>query len=694
MRDTLSRSREVPPVPSVDDRLESWKEIAAYLKRDVSTVQRWEKRDGLPVHRLPHDKLGSVYAFKAELDAWWNRGSERLEPPDAAPRWQRTKEALDVTTLHAGFARFRAAWRRVAAISVALLAAAAIGGAVVWLIISSPSPTPPPISRSIIALPPDKALFSGSGTPALAISPDGRRVVYAAFSDPLASQLYIRALDEFEAQPVPGTEGASAPFFSPDGAAVAFFAAGELKKVALGGGAPVVIAKAPNHRGGSWGADDSIVFAPDYAYGLARVPASGGTPDMLTRPDYAAREKTHRFPEVLPGGKAVIFTTGTADIESFDDARIEVLLLETGERRVLLRGGTNARYVSTGHLLYAHAGSLYAVAFDVTRLAIVGSPVRVLDGIPGDSAAGHAHFAVSRNGTLVYGRGGGWVPSSRLVLADRTGRLRTLVEHPGLMGPRLSPDGQRIAVSVGGATAQVWIFELSRGTLTRLTAGWDNETPVWTVDGARVIFFSNREGTGGLYSQTADGGGPAERLTHGPGADPAWSADGAVLAVLRSDAATATDIWGLRAANGWEPEPLVREPFDQRYPAFSPDGRWLAYMSNETGKFEVYVRPYPELDAKWRVSTEGGRNPVWARNGRELFYREESQFFAVAISADPFRAGKPVLLFTAPSARTGRFDVTADGQFVLAAEDNNSPREVAIVLNWVEELRKLPVLAR
>jgi hypothetical protein len=662
------RSQHAPSLAAPDDRLESWKEIAAYLKRDVSTVQRWEKRDGLPVHRLPHDKLGSVFAFKAELDAWWNRGNERLDQTDTAPRWQLPKS-----------------WRRVAGASVALLAAAAMGGAVVWLTRMPPAPAQP-VTRSVVTLPPDKALFSGSGTPSLAISPEGRHIVYAAFSDPLASQLYLRALDEFEGRPIPGTEGASAPFFSPDGKWVGFFAGGELKKVAISGGAPVVIAKAPNHRGGSWGSDDSIVFAPDYADGLARVAAAGGTPVFLTRPDYASREKTHRFPEVLPGGKGVIFTTGTADIESFDDARIEVLVVGTGERRVLLSGATNARYVMTGHLLYAHAAALYAVPFDLARLAVVGSPSRVLEGIPGDSAAGHAHFAVSHNGTLVSGRGGAWTQSSRLVLADRAGRSRTLVEHTGLVAPRLSPDGQRIAVGVSGATQQVWIVESSRGTLTRLTTGWDNETPVWTVDGQRVIYFSNREGAGHLYSQNADGGGPAEQLTKGPGADPAWSPDGAVLAVLRSDAATGTDIWTLRPADGWKPEPLVREPFDQRHAAFSPDGRWLAYMSNETGKFEVYVRPYPDLGAKWRVSIDGGRNPVWSRDGRELFYREESQFFAVSVRATPFHAGKPALLFDAPFARAGRFDVTAEGQFLLVAEDNDPPRDIGVVQNWVEEL--------
>jgi hypothetical protein len=319
MGDSGIRSHGATPSASGDDRLESWKEIAAYLRRDVTTVQRWEKRDGLPVHRLAHDKLGSIFAFKSELDAW----SIRSTISGAIPR-----------TRGAG-----TRGRRLVAVIIGVSATLGISAVGLWLQrrAAATSSESQQVTRTVLELPKASEL----GVPA--ISPDGRYVVYPTTTDRLDGQLYIRSLAEFEARPLPETRGATVPFFSPDGQWIGFFANGELRRVSRHGGAPVTIAPAPDGRGASWGSDGTIVFAPHYLGGLMRVPAAGGTVQILTRT--GSGEKTHRAPHFVPNSSIVIFTTGTAEIESFDDARLEAVRVDTGERRVLLGGGTDGRYV-------------------------------------------------------------------------------------------------------------------------------------------------------------------------------------------------------------------------------------------------------------------------------------------------------------------------------------------------------------
>jgi serine/threonine-protein kinase len=460
-----------------------------------------------------------------------------------------------------------------------------------------------------------------------------------------------------------------------------------MRKVALTGGAPVTIAKAVNNRGATWTVDDTIIFAPDTPGGLARVAAAGGVPHMLTQPDYAAGEKTHRFPHSVPGRKFVIFTTGMADRE-YDDARVEILNLETGERRVLFEGGTDARYVPTGHIVFARLGSLYAVRFDLDGLRVMGSPYAVLDNISGNMAIGRAYYAISDTGTLAYARGGAWTRSSRLVLADRSGRVvRTVVDHPTLLlGPKLSPEGKHILATAFGANYQLWVFDLIRGSSTRITTAWDNEWPVWSHHGTRVMFSSTRGGVPHLHAQNADGAHTSGRLSANPGSEFAASPDGEALASVVSAGQNNSDIALLRPTKDWMPEPLIQEPGNQRYPRFSPDGRWLAYMSDETGRFEVYVRPYPSLDRKWSVSTTGGRVPVWSRDGREVLFRDVSRFYSVSIQTNPLRIRKPTLLFEDASYEPGVFDVTPEGYLLLTRSDENEPREIAVVVNWFAEL--------
>ncbi len=578
---------------------------------------------------------------------------------------------------------------RSAVIAGALLIGGIAIGVLTWNIARSTAPTLRPITRSVIPLPPPQAIDVLSP---IAISPDGTLVVYNS-----EDRLYVRALDQLTATAIPGTEGAGVSFLSPDGKWLAFAAVdGTLKKVALTGGRPITICRAYLVAGASWGSGDTIVFNTAPGWGLSRVSAAGGQPQVLTRPNRDRREKTHRFPEVLPGGKAAIFTSATVDVASYDDARIEVLSLETGERRVLIEGGMHARYASSGHLVYARAGALSAVPFDLQRLEVTGTPVRILDGIATSPYDGAAGFAVSQAGSLVYVPGGVLKLHSTLQWVDRQGRAQLITDrrddyHPQ---PRLSPDGLRLAVVLIRASNEIWILDFARDAFSRLAVGGDNNIPVWTPDGTRLIYNSNRTGVHNLYWQSADGSGSAEQLTtnaneQGPSS---WSPDGKILTFNQHDPATGWDIWMLPIDGDRTPRPFLHERFDESLGKFSPDGRWLAYVSNETGRDEVYVRPYPGPGGKWQISNDGGSNPAWVRNGRELFYSSGDKLMSVGVTTGAtFNVTKPRLL--ASQWHYESYDVSPDGQrFVVVSKGPGSQAsQINLVLNWTEELkRKVP----
>ena len=621
------------------------------------------------------------------------------EPED---RWQSAKDLTDELKWIAGAAlegskivvpgAAPAARRKVplAVTSLIAVAVAALTGLVIWFLKPTPPSDPHPVSRFTITLPPGDRL-AALDTQALSLSPDGRRLVYVA-SRGGAQQLYLRGIDSLEATPIPGTEGASAPFFSPDGQWVGFFAESKLKKVSLGGGPSVTLCSTAGAQipGGTWGTDGNIVFANGNLSNLAVVSESGGTPKQVTPLDIEKGEIAQRWPASLPGGKAVLF----AGVGGATTLQISARVLATGERHDLISGGTHPTYAPTGHLIYAQAGTLMAVPFDSRRLEVTGSSFPVLEGVMQSVPTGMAQFTFSNNGVLSYIPGSNQV-GRRMVWLDRRGTEQPLAAPDRVYGyPRLSPDGRRVAIGLDG---QIWIYDLTRGTLTRLTFQGSASNPVWTPDGKRVAFQSTSGGPFNLYWQPADGSGPAERLTTGENRQAAssFSPDGQSLAYTETNPAAGMDIWILQMSDR-KAHSFLKTPANEGGPQFSPDGRWLAYSSNESGRTEIYVQPYPGPGGKWQISTEGGAEPTWNPNGRELFYRSGAKMMAVDISTQPvFTPGKPKMLFEGRYLTTNAalpfYAVTSDGQrflMVKTSEQQLAATQINVVLNWFEELKR------
>jgi eukaryotic-like serine/threonine-protein kinase len=531
-----------------------------------------------------------------------------------------------------------------------LLGAIGIGIAI-WNL--KPTPTRP-VSRSVIALAPGQQLATtvllDSG-PAVTLSPDGTHLAYVARQGG-TQQIYLRAMDSLEAKPIPGTEGAYNPFFSPDGQWLGFFAGGKLKKVSVSGGAALTLGGAVAARGASWGSQGMIVFTPSLASVLLQVSDAGGTPQPLTRLENG--ETTHRWPEFLPGGKAVLFAAaGTG--ANWNNAQIAVHSVGTGERRNLIQAGTHPRYAPSGHLVYVQGGNLMAVPFDPKRLEVTGAAVPVVEGVLQPLLNGSAQYSFSATGSLVYVPGGVQAGTpSKLVWVSRNGAEQPLAAPArAYLSPRLSPDGRRVAVGITEQDFQVWLYDLARETLTRLTLeGNSNSNPAWTPDGKRIAFVSNMVRS--FFWQLADGSGGLERLTTSEynGAPNSWSPDGQLLAFIEINPTTGSDVWVLRLGDR-KAQPFLRTPFNEGGPRFSPDGRWLAYVSDESDRWEIYVQPYPGPGGKWQISTDGGTEPVWNPNGRELFYRSGDKMMAVDIATQPgFAAGRPRVLFEGPYVLT------------------------------------------
>ncbi len=548
---------------------------------------------------------------------------------------------------------------------------------------------PDATARSVLTLPPDERL-NARGSPVIALSPDGAHLVYSS-SGSGSRQLYLRALGSLESKPIPGTEGASSPFFSPDGQWLGFFADRQLKKVSIGGGAPVTLCDTLSPSGVSWGSD-TIVFGRGPIW---QVSAEGGIPQSLTRLETG--EASHAWPDFLPGGKGVLFTVFGPGLET---PQIGVYGLETGEWRVLVKEGVYPRYLPTGHLVYAWAGSLLAVPFDLARLEVTGNPVSIVEGVA-QSVSGVAHYSVSSSGSLVYVPGGIHGTKRRPVWVDRQGTEQFLAAPPGrYVQLQLSPDGQRLALQIDSPNSDVWIYDIADETLTRLTSE-GGEFPIWTPDGKRITFSSDRAAVPNLFWKPADGSSAAEQLTtseHPVDHSFAWSPDGQVLTFTETHPTTGWDIWLLRLQGELKPQPFLRTPFQECCAVFSPDGRWLAYASNDSGRPEIYAQPFPGPGEKRKISTEGGIQPVWAGNGKELFYWNRGQMMAVDITTDPtFGAGQPRLLFEGPYVSSNstwrqKYDVTSDGQrFAMIKRDSQElgATELNVVLNWAEELKRL-----
>ncbi len=569
-----------------------------------------------------------------------------------------------------------------------------------------------PVTRFTLSLPAgDLPLGFGEG-PAVAMSPDGTKLAYVATRAP--AQIHLRQLDALLETGIPGTEGGQAPFFSPDGQWIGFFANGKLKKVSTQGGTPITLAEAPIGRGAAWAPNGTIVFSPSTTSGLMRVSDVGGTLEVLTTPDAASGQRTHRWPEVLPGGKAVLFLIGKLTRPTyFDDSQIAVLSLETGKYHVVLEHAAMARYAATsdsnGYIIYAHSADLFALPFDPRRLEVTGRAVPVVQGVSEVVGNGAAHFGLSQYGSLVYCPGGPENESSNLVWLDRKGEEHSI---PAPLLPysiaSLSPDGRRVAVGTyatsGAALHDIEIYDFARNTLNRLTFTGNNDVPIWTPDGKRVAYYSAHAQNPGIYWEPADGSQPAELLAPmaSNGAPTSFSPDGKSLAFVQIGAQTSSDIWTLPLQGDRKPRPFAQEPFNEGWASFSPDGRWLAYASDESSQQEIYVRPFPGPGGKWQVSSGGGNYPVWSKSGRELFYVNGDKLMGVPVQTSPtfsFRMPQAIFektpLLASLTSGLGPFmskpyDVAPDGQrFLVVKRLLSGSRQINVVLNWFEELKRI-----
>jgi Tol biopolymer transport system component len=496
-----------------------------------------------------------------------------------------------------------------------------------WLVRPPAGASPPSAARQMVLdLPEGLSLAAGDYASPVALSPDGRTVVLLAGDDE-GGRLYRRNLERLEWAVVPGTDGAWQPFFSPDGKEVGFFADRKLRRVALDGTAPVTVTDVGrNPRGAAWLPDGTIVFGPSQTSGLVRVPARGGRPAPLTELDAARNERSHRWPQVLPDGRSVLFTVDYEE-STFDDADLAVVSLETGERSTVLRGGAHGRYVASGHILYARAGRLYAVPFDLSRLKVTGAPLLALDGVAYDLRNGGTKLAVAGNDTVAYVPGPPGSLERRLVWVDGTTERRPLTADPRpFLDPRLSPDGRRVAVRIGDPSgSNVWTLDVASGTLAQVTTGLSALRPTWTTDGRRLTVGVFDEGGWRIVTVGADGQGAAVTLVESPHRlyPAAWDPNDRVL-VFQEWTPEGWDIGALEvAADGrpaGEPRPVAATPANETNPALSPDGRFLAFESDEPeGLVNVYIQPFDRAGAKVQASSSGGRWPHWGAPG-ELFY--------------------------------------------------------------------------
>ena len=576
-------------------------------------------------------------------------------------------------------------WQR--PVAMALAASLMVGvatGLVVW---SLTRPDPPLVVRMPIPLGADEN-FNNTGRHAVAISRDGSQIVYVA-----TGGLMLRPVDQLQATSIAGTQGgAREPFFSPDGQWIGYEAGGQLKKVALSGGAPITLAEVAFPYGASWGVDDTILYGMG-SDGIWQVPGTGGTPEQLIAVEDG---QWAHGPQMLPGGEALLYTVA-AGPGAWDTAQIVVEQLATGDRTVLIEGGRDGRYLPTGHLVYVLNSVLLAVPFDSAALVVTGGPVSLVEGIRvAPAQTGAAHFSVADTGALVYipdAAGGGG--RNELVWVDRTRRQTEPVgAEPRVYGiPRISPDGTRVAVDAFGAgNSDVWIYHLARDTLTRLTFDEAaDDFPLWTPDSSRVVFRSGREG-GGLYWKAADGTGEVERLLDQFGARPhSWSADGRLLFDLASGQIGVVAVEGDRTM-----ELVLDTGFLAGDPAISPDGRRIAYHSNESGQTEIYVRPFPNVDGgKWQVSGSGGREPLWSPDGQELFFISGNDFLVARVETEPtFNATTPEVLFGREDFTSGpgrEYDISPDGEQFLFIRPLNfqvsgEAAGLIFVLNWFSDL--------
>jgi Tol biopolymer transport system component len=556
------------------------------------------------------------------------------------------------------------------------------------------------VVRSSLLPPKDMRFEGGSSVPVL--SPDGRRLAFVAVGKDGKSALWIRSISTLTAQPLAGTEGATHPFWSPDSQQVAFFASGQLMRIDTTGGLPQAICEAARGRGGVWGDDGTILYPPSEAAALSRVPASGGTPTPATELDASRQDSSHRYPEFLPDGRTFLFLVeGPSEMPDTDRGfALYSGSLDSKETHRVVATSGSARYSRTGYLLYQRAGALIAQRFDPKSLTLSGEGVPIAEEVRRTSHYESA-FSLSRNGLLLY-QSGSNSETSRLLWMDRSGREGETIGKPAdYSSVRISHDGTRIATSIVDQTMKkpdIWVLDITHGTSTRLTFDPERDgAPVWSLDDRKIYFTSNRQGSGDIFVKSSSGTG-SDVLVYG-------SPYREVLMSLAPDGSTGWIVTLIPGKQSWDILRLTLQdgkasvflstPFAEIQPASSPDGKWLAYVSDESGRQEVYVQSLADDGGRWQISTDGGTSPTWTRGGRELVFEgRDNGLFAVAVQISPtFSAGVPVLLFH-PRLRGNvparGWDVSADGERFVVNRLLEAPEvePLTLVQNWASVLAK------
>jgi serine/threonine-protein kinase len=600
--------------------------IAAILEHDPPALATLQPLTPAGLDRVVRTCLAK------DPDARWQSASDLarelawiLESPTASM-------AVAPTAAYARSARTK--------ISLTLAADVLLGLSTGYLLLRSRSSSAPLGNTSRVLLtvapadqlrahPGDRARSSGHlSQTAIALSPDGQSLVFSAVLKG-QQQLYVRSLAELEATPLAGTEDGATPFFSPDGQWVGFWADGLLKKLPLGGGNVTTLCKTSRIFGASWGDNDVIAFANESG-GLRQVSAAGGPVSPLTQLDTKAGEVSHRLPQMLPGSRTVMFTVTRSILPTWDDTQIVTQSLAGDSRRVVMDGAAHGRYVRSGHLVYVRRATLNAAAFNLDDLRVTGGGVTLvgdlmqaanMEGTEIDSGSGQ--YTISDSGWLAYVRGGLYAfPERLLVWVDRSGRIEPLAAPPRAYAyPRLSPDASRVLVSTQG-DRNIWIYGITRGTTRRVTEDGRNMAAIWTPDGRQLAYGSSSGRTEKILWRAADGSGSAERLTDGPSQHrvQTWSPDGRTLIYLESPTASPANLFAIDVKQRQPPRAVFGSRFNEQYADLSPDGQWLAYTSDESGRSEVYVTRFPRPGSKVAVSGEGGHSPAWTANGREIVY--------------------------------------------------------------------------
>ncbi len=560
---------------------------------------------------------------------------------------------------------------------------------------------------------PDPEYVRAAWANVLAISPDGRRVAFVAQPPEGHMTLHLRWLSELESKLVKDVWSGGS-FFSPDSGWLGYFNGNppSMRKMPLRGGAPFTIFSrkaASGNAGASWADDDTIYFVTEIPGGLMSVPAAGGQPKKVLAIDVAQGERIIKYPSALPGSSAILYTVATADSESFDDAHIGVYLTRSGQKKVLVEGGTHPRFSGSGHLVYARSGRLFAVRFDPERLQVTGQPVSVLEGVLMSRNTGAANFDISANGDLVYAPGICEGGARTLYWVDREGHAERLpLPARSYLHPRISPDGRRLAIEIEGSNHDCYIYDFASGVLSNITTNGWSHWPLWSPDGKMIGYRSGPMMQMRLWQVPADRSHPPEQVPadgFNQNAE-SYSPDGRALAYTATDPGAPTRVVVVLLQGDRRPRPLDDSKYAEGSPKFSPDGQWLAYCSNESGKPQVYVQAYPGPGPKTQVSSGGGTDPVWKRSGGELFYRDRDSMMAVPVStASGFTSGRPQEIWKGhyshgmstscgpPGLTSSNYDVAPDGKRFLMIRDEDqdsaTSRQIIVALSWADELNRL-----